>query len=330
MVPSEHQLARERGLNRHQARGILVSLAGKGYITRSQGRRSLVSGAWRREADPASIILALPGYNDDYTIALLRGFMQRMSGTEYVIRNLSLHGDEAGQAEQLRRLLDRPPRALAIYLSAVGGPSLDALRALQEAGVRAVLMDRALPGIEADVAVTDNEQLAHGIVSALCEEGHRQVAYVTDAPSSSLSSVHDRLAGCKRALAEYGVAFEDRFFVSCALEHRGHLHSLAYAMAYQDRPTALFCCNDSMAAEALHLLRALRYDVPGHVSMGMVNDGNYAAELHDVVSAEGFQDGLGVGGAAAELLLARLARPDAPVQMAYVPPLRVREAQFAH
>ncbi len=330
-VPSENELARQYSLNRHQARTILADLARSGYILRSQGRRSVVALRWRRTAMPESrstdplIVLVLPGYTDDYTIALLRGFMQQVSGTGFAVHNISIPKEETAQEHVLQGILDLKPKGLALYLPLVDERSLDIVQNIQTAGTHVVLIDRSLPGIEADCSMTDNELLGYAITSQLCEQGHRAVGYLTDACSVNVSSGLERADGYRRALTENGIEPEDRFFVTIPSLSTSHLPSLEHVMAYRDHPTALFCGHDSGAHCAVRALRALRYDLPEHVAIGTVDDGNFEAELHGAATVTGRQDGLSIGATAAQLLLERASGALAPVRCVRIPPLPAGE-----
>ncbi len=71
-----------------------------------------------------------------------------------------------------------------------------------------VLVDRAAPGLDADVVGIDDEAAAADAVNHLVAHGHRRIAYVSDHPLVPTSRA--RLAGYRRAMAAHGLDVDPR------------------------------------------------------------------------------------------------------------------------
>ncbi len=83
-----------------------------------------------------------------------------------------------------------------------------ASRAVFEAKIPVIFLDRHLDVPAAGCVCTDNEQAAFSAVGYLLSIGHRRIGFLSGPP---LSSVTERFEGYRKALAASGIAFEPRW-----------------------------------------------------------------------------------------------------------------------
>lgn len=137
--------------------------------------------------------------------------------------------------------------------------------------------------------VPDDEGGAYAAVRELLDHGHRLVGFVDEelAPVASLL----RLAGYRRALADYGLAYDGALHMRLEYDPGLYLRSGSSVsgetvagrlldLPGAERPTALFCFNDRMAMGAYRAARHRGLTVPGDVSIvGFDDQPHIAADL---------------------------------------------------
>jgi LacI family transcriptional regulator len=111
----------------------------------------------------------------------------------------------------------------------------------------------------------DEEGGARAAVSHLVEAGHRRVGYLQS--DASIPAAEERLRAYRETLAQHGIAFEASLVVEGLDEHEGGYRAAARILDQPDRPTALFCFNDRMAAGAIHKAHQLGLSVPRDLSL---------------------------------------------------------------
>jgi LacI family transcriptional regulator len=109
----------------------------------------------------------------------------------------STHRDDHREQEVVRRMLDR--RVAGLILAPTSGDH----SWLRPDRTPLVLIDRAAPGVTADLVDIDDRQAADDAVTHLIRHGHRHIAYVGD--SSAIATSAARLEGYLAALARHGL-----------------------------------------------------------------------------------------------------------------------------
>jgi LacI family transcriptional regulator len=224
-----------------------------------------------------------------------RGIQNVASGRGYL--TLVGNSDESGKTED--ELVD------AFIARMVDGliitPSATQNARLREVAdqVPLVLVDRLVPGLEADAVLADNFSGARGATEHLLALGHRRIAYATDEPNKTSSA--ERLAGFHAAIAAAGA--DGRAWVvdyhapAAEVAIREHLGA--------ERPTALLASEGSITLGALRAIHGLGWRVPDDISLigfDQLDWGTATTPPITVVS----QDAEQIGARAAALLLRRL------------------------
>ncbi len=124
----------------------------------------------------------------------------------------------------------------------------------EHASLRMVFVDRLPPGLAtADVVVLDDEGGGRAATEHLLARGHRRVALISD--DDGLSSVHDRAAGYRAALAAAGLPADEGLVVRGVFDPCLVAEEVARLLDLADPPTAFFAANNRAA---IGILRALR------------------------------------------------------------------------
>jgi LacI family transcriptional regulator len=147
------------------------------------------------------------------------------------------------------------------------------------AQVPAVLLDcyvadRSLPSV-----VPEEVQGGRSATELLLRKGHRRIAFINNV--DPIPGAIERLEGYKQALASYGVPFDPSLVrVGTSTAAEGYRHALQL-MQLSERPSALFCFNDTMAMGAYEAVKTLDLVIPNDVAIvGFDNHEPIAAHLN--------------------------------------------------
>ncbi|HLV78696.1 MAG TPA: substrate-binding domain-containing protein [Chthonomonadaceae bacterium] len=203
-----------------------------------------------------------------------------------------------------------------------GEANLPALQAFQATGRPLVFVDRLPPGIEADYVGVDNREAASAIVRALIARGHRRIAHLTYAETTS--TVVERHEGYRSALEDHGLEYDKSLVVPVTYTHRGYDPALEDLLRFWrlfpgDPPTAVFAVNDTMAQLTANAAYAIGLRVPEDLAIA----GFDGAEMRSAAGIVPFfttaeQPLEQMGREAAYLLAERLKQPAPPAVFRHV------------
>jgi LacI family transcriptional regulator len=178
-----------------------------------------------------------------------------------VLLMVNTGGDEPLERRAIDAMLGRQVEGLlyaTMYHRVVQPP-----RSLRE--VPAVLLDARSADPSLSSVAPDEQGGAHAAVSHLVSLGHRRIGYLQS--SGGVPAAGERLAGYRAALTEHGLTYDPSLVAQAVDEYEGGLAAATAVLRPDDRPTALFCFNDRMAAGAVLAARRLGLSVPGDLSL---------------------------------------------------------------
>ena len=182
--------------------------------------------------------------------------------------------------------------------------------------------DRSLPSV-----VPDEVNGGYTATNYLLQKGHRRIGFANDA--STVPAVIGRLAGFKRALAEYEVPFDERLVERGMSTPLGGYEATMGLMKSAKPPTAIFYFNDRMAMGGYRAMRELNLSIPNDVAIiGFDNQQLIAADLDPPLTTMALPH-YEMGQWAVKHLLSLIEEPEkrsTPVQHLLECPLIVRES----
>ena len=116
----------------------------------------------------------------------------------------------------------------------------------------------------------------------LLDNGHHDIGYI--AGPLWKSDAQDRLKGHKKALAEFGIKFNDNLLFEGDFHEESGMNGLQYFLDNKIKITGLVCANDEMASGALGKARDEQISVPDDLSIIGYDDINVAYFLHPKLS----------------------------------------------
>jgi LacI family transcriptional regulator len=122
---------------------------------------------------------------------------------------------------------------------------------------------------EPDVGVDNTAGIA-GMVEALVELGHRQIAFL--AGPRALIVSQRRLDGYQKGLESAGIPYDDRLVLRTTFDRDGGALAVDTLLAGEVPFTAICCANDLLALGALARLAERGIQVPGDVSVAGFDD----------------------------------------------------------
>jgi len=133
--------------------------------------------------------------------------------------------------------------------------------------------DRSLPSV-----VPDEVQGGRTATELLLGKGHRRIGFINDTGPIPASS--GRLEGYQQALAAYGVPFDAGLVrTGTSIAPEGYRCALEL-LQQPERPTALFCFNDSLAMGAYEAAKKLGLRIPEDIAIvGFDNQELIATQL---------------------------------------------------
>jgi len=195
--------------------------------------------------------------------------------------------------------------AAIVYSCRLGA---DGVGWLRRRGLPLVQVDQPFDPAVTSINIEDRAG-ARAAAQHVVELGHRQVAVLVigdgDPTDDSGSHQGNRMLGWRDALDPAGV---DPVVVHCPVSAEDSAFAAVQALfAAPDRPTALLCFSDALAAGALRAARAAGLDVPTDLTIVGYDDSPLAQRTDPPLTTVS-QDAVGKGRAAAAALVEALER----------------------
>jgi LacI family transcriptional regulator len=130
---------------------------------------------------------------------------------------------------------------------------------------RVVILDEDVEGARGPRLFTDNHQGGHLAGRHLVEAGHRRLAFFGG--PETMMSTRERLAGCRRALAEHGSGAAIVATIYGAYSVEDGRRAAAQLMASRSRPTAVLISSDELAIGALEVFAREGLAIPDQLSV---------------------------------------------------------------
>jgi LacI family transcriptional regulator len=195
---------------------------------------------------------------------LLKGAQNLAWETGHVILSIDTYDKAELEAAAIDMMLSYRVRGVvyaAMYHRVLDLPA--GLRDVPTVVVNAQDRDGVVPSV-----FPDEEPGGYTATRHLVDAGHRRIAMINiQPPTSDLPAGIGRQAGYERALAEAGVAFDERLVRYGTGSVEDGLAFTRELVAVDDPPTAIFCGNDRTAWGAYRALESLGLRVPQDCSI---------------------------------------------------------------
>lgn len=172
----------------------------------------------------------------------------------------------------------------------------------------------------------DDFTAAFKITNHLLELGHTDIAFLCGDEEHSSSG--ERLAGFKAALTKRGIQANSKYIVPGSYSFESGVKGAKQLLNLAQRPSAIFACNDEIAAGALFSARLSNVQIPEQLSIVGFENSPFSRQTWPPLTTA-HQPNTTIAAQAAELLF-RQTRPGAGTgnveQPVFIPELLVRES----
>ncbi|CAN0411008.1 unnamed protein product, partial [Laminaria digitata] len=253
--------------------------------------------------------------------------------------NIETQLDDANYAVMLSNTLDnlekqdrllqamRGHQVDGLLLCPAEGSAIETIETLKQWQMPFVLVARYIAGSDADYAGADNILGAEMAIDHLVEQGHKRIAFIGGAATSSARS--DRLKGYQNALRRHGIPLEPALSITSPVSRDGGFDALSKLFALETPPSAALCYNDVVAFGALLGLQAKNITPGEQFAIVGFDDIADAALVRPALTTVSIQPAA-IGRAAIDLLLNRIESPQEKLQQVILPPrVVVRQSSIA-
>jgi len=238
---------------------VAASVAILRYLP-NQAARSLASA----DAIHIGILYANPSAN--YLSEFLLGSLEQSSrsGCQLVIEKCE--GAET-EAQAIQRLVKGGIDG--VILPAPLCDSAESLKAVQDAGISAVLVASGKPAPSLSAISINNFEASRAMTRHLLELGHRRIGFINGHPNQTATG--QRFRGYVEGMTEAGLSVGTDQVAQGYFTYRSGLEA-AEKLLDSYNPTAIFASNDDMAAATMAVAHRRGLEVPGDLAVAGFDD----------------------------------------------------------
>lgn len=222
------------------------------------------------------VCLAYDNPNPQYVVNMQRGILDVLDGTDYQLALQPIDRSSDHDRDRIHRFVESNRPAGVILTPSVSEDD-ELARALDAQGchyVRVASYNVDTP--ERTVRTHDAEGAAEA-ARHLTALGHTRIAHIHG--PNSFRSAHERLAGFRRGLGEYGLVLQRDLTIESGYTFESGKQAADQLLRLDDPPTAIFAGNDEMAMGAYVASRNAGLVIPRDVSIVGFDDGPMAARM---------------------------------------------------
>ena len=252
-------------------------------------------------SETSTLALIVPDITNPFFTFVARGMedVAKKNGYRVFIANTD---------ENHRKELDYVEMCVSLHvdgvlIAPVGDASAEALDTLERADIPFVLIDRQVPGVEADIVMGNIASAARELTNHLIDQGHRRIALVTG-PLASDSS-RERLEGYRLALAERHIPFAEELVKESTMTRNVDTKFIDELLSLEAPPTALFVANLFQYAHVYNTLKERSISIPNDISVVCFGNSDTLAAADSQVTCA-IQPTYNFGSLGTQLLIERI------------------------
>lgn len=275
------------------AERVRESIAALGYKRNSFARGLKMQTSY-------SIGLIVPDITNPFFTNIARGVEDVANAHNYSLILGNTDEDPEKEKKYLRLLESKQADGLVI---AVTARSHEYLQLLPLQDLALVSIDRSLFDLGIDTVMVDNKEGARNVVEHLIALGHRRIGLVTGL--RGIAPTEERRAGYIEALEKHGIAIDPALIAALHARIDGGERGALQLLALEDRPTAIFLMDGTMAIGALQAIAKRGLRCPEDIAVVCFDDFPWTSVMrpHLTVVAQPTYE---IGQKSAQLLFERL------------------------
>ncbi len=270
MKATIYDVAKEAGVS---IATVSKVINGKGKIS-EETRGSVLAIMDRMDYQPSVIASALTG-KKTFTLGLLvpdisnpffaeiaRAIEDQSQRYGYSVVMCSTDNKDDKVERYIALLLQKSVDGIII---ATGIDKINILEQLLSKRIPVVLLAREMPLVAVNTVVVDDYVGGSLAANHLLELGHKRMAVLGE--SAKVVSSRERIRGFRQTMEDEQIPFREEWLKYCDYRiEDGKLKALELLQT-EDRPTAIFACNDMLAVGALQAAKEAGVKVPDELSI---------------------------------------------------------------
>lgn len=253
----------------------------------------------------------------------------RDRGYELVIHPCSATNDNI--VDELATMVKRSQLA-GLIISPPLSEMPDVLAALDELNIKYIRIISAahVDDMKSPCVCIDDQNAAFEITEHLIKQGHKHIAFLRG--DEGHGSSHERKHGFLNALASNNIETNPSYLIDGSYSFEFGVDAAKQLLALKNPPTAVFCCNDEIAAGVLFAARLQGIDVPNQLAIAGFEDSPFSRQTWPKLTTAAQPTNLIARTAAASLIqhlsqlkLAKGSQTESP-KLYFRPTLVVRES----
>ncbi|MBU9726603.1 LacI family transcriptional regulator [Lachnospiraceae bacterium ASD4241] len=217
-------------------------------------------GSGKRQKDKGVIAVLLPNLQQGYFTEVLKELIEQIPRYQYRVMIIpTFPGDES-----YKLFFKEVSITGVIYLDEEVDQAV--LNYIGAKNIKSVMLGGATSDSRCEMIRINDLSAGYDVTRYLLERGHEQILFLAHR-SQSIGSGYQRLMGCRRALEEYGMVFDDSWveYGSPTYENGYRLTSMRIERGMDF--TAVFAFSDEMALGAIAALADHADRVPEEISV---------------------------------------------------------------
>jgi LacI family transcriptional regulator len=200
-------------------------------------------------------------------------------------------------------------RADGLILSPADKTDIESLQPIFTRNLPTVLIARYVEGSKLDFVGNDGILAFTMATEHLIRLGHTKIAMAGGGQQTSVS--RNRRTGFIDTMEKHGLEVDPTYFVKCSTNPKGGEEAIEHILSLKDKPTAVLCFTDLVALGILSGLHRNGLTPGKDMAVVSCDDIEEADRGYTQLTSVKIKKGE-IGKQAAELLLRRIATPDAP------------------
>ena len=193
-----------------------------------------------------------------------------------------------------------------------------------EVDVVRIMSGKQAPDELAPCVMVNDHDASLSITQHLIDLGHKNIGFI--AGEAEHMSTVERLNGYKHALMANNIEINEQLIIQGEYSFESGVHGAKQLMAEENRPTAIFSCNDEIAAGALFASRLMGISIPEQLSITGFENSPFSRQTWPRLTTAN-QPNQKIAEDAASLLIAKARKqPAKNVVTQYTPQLIVRDS----
>ena len=250
--------------------------------------------------------VVIPQLSNTIFPTILQNIESTLAPNGYRILLCCTYESPIKEFHEISALLERQVDGI-IWSPVLEEDSKKAAHLILEQNCPLVFLDRMLPSIAADAVLVDDFAGAYDATRHLLDQGMRRIIHL--APRIESYVARERRRGYLAALADAGVEFHEEWILKIGSELQHGREGMMVLLNNGLIPEAVFCINDPVAIGACMALTANGIAVPDDIAV-VGFSATIETEIAKIPLTTVFQDAIGLGRNAAELLLFRMINPE--------------------